>query len=302
VAVAYSDYFGYLPVNETFKLTLGTVAPIDRYQTAVQLFSDWTNADGHVYPPLVHEEMPNELGKADATRSARPAALYRLPPTHQIDLPTQPDDREQARYGVAAFVIHFFGVLYGRRCHFYDWWIDRRTSSQSVTDHSEPLVEETVYCVEQGHSQWISWPQRQRIAMINAMYLKSRAHSYEMEWERFQAEYQVFDALYSIARALKIVQQKTAHENRIPVLCDAFSIPHDSAYIAPIVRLRNDLLHEAIWASRMPGEARGHEAFHSAFWLNRLCQRIILRLLAIDGPYPQSAWWPIIGSVFRITR
>jgi len=98
------------------------------------------------------------------------------------------------------------------------------------------------------------------------------------------------------------VPQKTTHENRIPVLCDAFSIPCDAAYVTPIVRLRNHLLHEAIWGNRMPGEARGDEAFHSSFWLNRLCQRVTLRLLGIDGPYARSAWWPITGSVFRITR
>jgi len=121
-----------------------------------------------------------------------------------------------------------------------------------------------------------------------------------LEWERFQAEYQVFDALYSIARDVGIVS-RVPHVERIPAMCASFGLPMEATCVATIVRLRNDLLHEALWAGRMPGEARGNEAFHSSFWLDHLSSRLTLALLGINGPYVQSPWWGIISGMFRIT-
>ena len=61
-----------------------------------------------------------------------------------------------------------------------------------------------------------------KMVAINAMYLHGRIWTYESEWERFQAAYQVTDAVFALARDTGILtsRQFVSHGDRISVLCD----------------------------------------------------------------------------------
>jgi len=300
--VAYEDYFGYLPLNQPLVLSCGSITPLPELPKVIKWVEKYSNVDGYYYADAVHTRRSHDGGKTfkKVPKSTKPGLLHRLPATHKIELSTDPADQETARYGLAGFLMHMTAFLYGRRCHFYDWWLDGRMSLKSTADHDDPRLGEATHCLEEGFATWSGWPDRQRIVGLNALFLKTRTHSYELEWERFQAEYQVFDALYSIARDVGLVS-RVPHVERIPAMCASFGLPMEATCVATIVRLRNDLLHEALWAGRMPGEARGNEAFHSSFWLDHLSSRLTLALLGINGPYVQSPWWGIISGMFRIT-
>ena len=301
--MAYQDFFGYLPLERSLVLSFGSVEPLPELPGVVKWIEKYANIDGYFYADGIHTRRSHDGGKTfkRVPKSTRPALLHRLPATHKLELPTHPDDREAARYGIAGFVMHMAAFLYGRRCHFYDWWLDGRMSLKSTCDYHEPRLEDAIHCFETGAATWSSWPTRQKTVALNALFLKTRTHSRELEWERFQAEYQVFDALYAIGRDLGMVP-RVPHAERIPAMCDQFGIPWDQSRVDTIVRLRNDLLHEALWDGRMPGEARGNEAFYSSFWLDHLTRRLALRLLGVRGTYPQSAWWRLVVGMFVIER
>jgi hypothetical protein len=292
--MAYQDLFGFLPVHETLSLSFGSVTPLPDYQAAAAWVTANAHRDGHLYPPQVHQvrKTGDDAITEKIPLSERCALLHRLPASHRLELPSHPDDAESARYGLAGFVMHMAGFLYGHRCHFHDWWLDGRVSIKSRCDYSEPNLREAIYCMEQAAKTWTGWPNRQRTVGLNLLFLKMRTHIYELEWERLQAEYQVFDGIYAVARDTGLLG-KVSHRERIRAVCSLFGVPVDTGRVDTIVTLRNDLLHEALWDGGMPGAARRSAPFYASIWLDHLSRRLILALLGIQAKYIQSVWWAL---------
>ena len=65
----------------------------------------------------------------------------------------------------------------------------------------------------------------------------------------------------------------------------------DQSRVDTIVRLRNDVLHEALWDGRTPGEARSPASVAASMWLDGLSRRVTLALLGLSGQYVRSFWW-----------
>lgn len=245
--------------------------------------------DGYVYGSS-EEEKPGPL-----------SFLRHLPVTHKISLPGLVDGQPAARYGEGGLVAHLLGLLYGYRAQFCDWWVEGRLRAHSDADHSPPGAEQASLCVDRALAAWRQWPGRQRTVMINALYLHGRTDVYEHEWERFQAEYQVVDAVYSVAKAVGQLpapprrRKDYAHKERMSVLCTALGLVNDSDKLEAIVALRNELLHEALWDGRMPGEARGEISFRASYWVHKFSRRALLATLGLQGTYIGSPWW-VLGN------
>jgi hypothetical protein len=269
------------------ELATGTVRPLPHIGEVDIRLRELASPDGYLY------------GRGDGGRTGPLSFLRRLPATHEIFLPDFVDDQSAARYGESGFLAHLLGLLYGYRVQFVDWWVEGRVRAQSDADHSTPGAMQVSLCVQRALGAWRQWPDRQRTVIINALYLHGRTDVYEHEWERFQAEYQVVDAVYSVARAVGHLppppkgRKDYPHKQRMPVLCTAFGLEHDSHRIDAIVSLRNQLLHEALWDGRMPGEARGEISFRSSYWLHKFSRRALLAIFGLRGTYIKSPWWAL---------
>lgn len=288
----YEDFFGYFPRRDRLDFLLAFVEPLPDVDAAEHWMEKYGNVDGYLYPDQTHTRRSLEGGTIwhKVPKSYRPTLLHRLPASHRVVIDNQPANVHQARYGLAGFLIHFLGFLQGFRLHFYDWWIDGRVPLKSTADYHAPRSTEVVRCVDAAVDTWNSLSQRQKMVILNALFLHSRTPMHAFEWERFQAEYQVFDAIYAVARDTGRVP-RVPHKKRIEAMCQSFSIPADNARTAIIVRLRNDLQHEALWDGRMPGEARSEDSFYASLWLSKFTRRAALALLGIHGPYVRSSWW-----------
>lgn len=304
MSLIYTDKFGYLPIAETLEFEGGSVSPVPEIFEVIQAVSKHAHPDGHVYPPLARTlaHKPGWKRFRKVPQSNRPALFHKLPPTHFLKLEEGFASQDQARYGAAGFLIHFIGFLYGFRCQFHDWWMDGRVLTKSQADHSNPRAEAASRIVERALQRWRQYSERQRLVAINALFLHSRTHVYEMTWERLQAEYQVFDAVFALARDTGQIAGigKIPHGDRIATLCGHFEIPMDAEKIALIVRLRNDLLHEALWDGRMPGEARSQLSFYTPLWIHRLTKRAFLAVLGFEGKYIRAPWWTLGSFYFDV--
>lgn len=297
----YVDQFGYLPLSSGVDFDAGSIVPLgDVARLAIQL-SAMRHPDGHVYPPF-QRTMHHETGKRPrrVPHSERPAHLHGLPVSHAIRLDRAQPNAEAARYADAGFVMHFIGFLLGMRCQFHEWWIDGRYWLEPDTDYRVPDAALLGRAISRAYERWCGWQERQRLVAINVLYLHSRAKTYENEWELFQAEYQVIDAIFALARDSGQLIKKVPHRTRLRHLCEHYSIPLDEKVIHTIVRLRNELLHEALWDGRMPGEARSRDSLMGSVWLHKLARRAMLAVLGLAGPYVQSAWWGMGQVIFRI--
>jgi hypothetical protein len=132
------------------------------------------------------------------------------------------------------------------------------------------------------------------------MYLHGRAPGYDWEWERFAAEYGVFDALYSIWCSQRPFKGKTKHSLRFGRLCRRYRVKSNRGKVRLFVRLRNDFTHEVLWDRATLGSAATIPAFHAAYWLHNLNSRLILAVLGIRGQYVRSGWWGMGNSIWHI--
>jgi len=292
---SYEVQFGYLPAADTVKFSRGMIAPQSEYEAVLIDVAKITHPDGHVYPPMSYSmtKQPHWKKWRKIPQTERAAHLHKLPPTHTLKINHDFPDEQTARYGEAGFIMHFLGFIYGFRCQFHDWWMEGRINVKGDCDYARPESSHVGNCLEKALEMWSSWPSRQKLVAINALFLHTRTQVYENKWERFQSEYQILDAIFSLARETKQidVRHNISHDKRPSVLCERYGIPADNDKFESIRRLRNDLLHEVLWDGRMPGEARSEVSHLSSYWLHKLTKRIMFAVLGISDDYIRSPWW-----------
>lgn len=295
------DHFGYLPVKRMFEFEGGTVEPHAAFDAATAWMSKYAFGDGYLYPPLQARSVAVADGflEVPVNEAGRPCLLHRLPVTHTIHLPGYEKTQEDGRYEIAGFVMHFLAFLFGYRCHFFDWWLDGRVPTRSTADHITSWHRQNNRALRDAVSAWSKWEKRQQTVAINVLYLHSRAPQYEWPWERLQAEYQTFDAVYAIALAQAVVVN-VSHKKRFAAMCDALNLAFDKDKVDAIVDLRNDLIHEVIWDGRMPGEARSDASWRAAPWIHDLTKRAFLALCGVTGEYTSSPWWGLVSQPFLL--
>ena len=287
------DEFGFLPIDLSLNLTVGNISTLPNLELVVEHFYKMANPDKYIYPPISYQTRKVKSGKfRKIPFSERAVSLYRIPVTHAIKLRSALDQAE-ARRNISGFLIHFLGFLFGYRCQFKDWSIDGRIRTSSDGEHPIPRLKLTESLIQHALDSWQRFPARQRIVATNILYLHQRASNISFEWERLQAEYQVCDAIFALARDTKQLQSqgRIGHADQLNCLCDLYSIPKNTDIVSKAVRLRNDIIHEALWDGGMPGEARSPESGYISIWLHNLTRRLIFAIFGFQGNFISSKWW-----------
>ena len=291
-----ADYrFGYCEYQWTIRFPGGQIDPLAESDETRQWISKYQHRDGFIYPPIV--EQGDESGNRHPN-TERPAHLFRLPASHALSL-ANISAADGAREN-ASFVIHLLGYLFGGWYQFADWWFDARVPLKS-THHicAHPKVAE--HFLTHGWETSQTWSSEAKRRFTNILFVLNRAPAYEWDWEHFVTEYMVLDGCYRMARDLKLMTgPEPSHAERISAMCDAFNIQRKDDLGKEIVRLRNQLFHETLWANGRPGTAREMSAFFAPLHLRRLNQKLIPALLSYRTPYIQTSWWTLGNSAFDI--
>jgi len=303
----YTDTFGFLPRWIAVEFSRGAIRPLEHFLRRKAAVEKRTNADGYIYPPYQHtlEASMVDGQVRRVPRSRRPAPLYRIIPSHSLELRGVASDRDEVRRGEGGFVMHFLSLIYGGRYQFFDWWFDGRVQMGKDFEFASPELERVASCIDRALATYDAWSANQRMVATNAMYLFGRTGVHERESDRFQAEYQVADAAWRLAWLDgKIAGGPTGrlppHERRLNELCQACDLAEDPTVVTKLVALRNPLLHEALWDGGMPGTPQSDTSFHASYWLHRLSQRALLAVLGMKGEYLRSAWWVMGGWPFLV--
>ena len=301
MSTEYNDRFGHVPVKASIEFGGGRFEPVPNFDDVMAAVPTYTHPDGYVYPPIQHTMRQRATWKRPrkVKGSERQALLHNMPVTHSLTLASPGAETDAQRHGDGGFLVHFFGFLYGYRCQFAGWWMDGRYPVRSSADHSPLRVEQTRFCIDSALASFRSWSPRQRTVAINILYLYGRIWAYELEWERFQAAYQVADAIFGLAKRIGQVPATAGrpHGERIPSFSQHFGMALDVGRVETVVRLRNELLHEALWDGTMPGHAASSESFYASLWLEHWSRRAFFALCGLRGEYVRSPWWGL-GSYF----
>lgn len=295
----YEDTFGYWPSWESLEFARGVIYPLPDFLESKKAVKAVTHSDGCVYPPTIYQEGEPICG--------RPAPLHKLPATHVIALRNASADKQKTRTGVAGFIIHFLGLVYGGRHQFGDWWFDGRVRVEDDLEQLMPRREQVASCIDKAVHEWSSWPVEQRRSAINVLHLFGRAAVHERESDRFEAEYLIADSVYALARDTgklsisRLRRDPTPHAKRLNLLCKELGLARDARHVRSLVALRNPLLHQALWDKGTPGTPRGDTSFYAAYWLHRLSRRALLSVLGLKGSFLRSPWWMMGVPFFDVT-
>ncbi len=303
-----SDLVGFLPIEREFRFSGGSFTPVADFQESLAAVQKRTNTDHFLYPPtetrqttefidrktgkLVPEE---EREQRELPGTERPALLHHLPPSHLISLDS-PSIKGPLRESDGAFLMHLLGYLFGHRMQFYDWWFDGRVRMKSA-HHTMVRRENETPFISTSYEAWRAWPTSSRKRFTNALYVLSRAPTYEWDWERFLIYYTVFDALYRVANETASVTAKS-HAERLPTMCSTFGLYQNADHFAAIVDLRNNLFHETLWSGSQPCSTIRERHWRQVNNLRRLNERLVPALLGFRTDYIANPWDHISMAVF----
>src|SRR5262249_34951924 len=153
----------------------------------------------------------------------------------------------------ASFIIHLLGYLHETQLQFGDWWFDVRVRISK--DSLSSCTKTNEHFVSHAYEAWQKWPPRVRVRFANILFMFNRALSYEWDWEHFNIQYMVFDALYITAAELNLITKVKSHKARLSHTCKSLGLLEEPDRFKEFVRLRNDLFHEALWDNGQPGTA-----------------------------------------------
>ncbi len=296
------DEFGFIPIEIDIILSIGQISTLPDLAKEIKRFYGMANPDKYLYPPIKYQARLIKDGKfRKIPHSERAASMYEIPSSHKIRY-SSAVNKSKSRHNVSGFLLHFIGFLFGYRVQFKDWHVDGRIYTKTDTDYGIPRKHVVQELVQHGFEVWQKMSPRQQTIMINILFLHLRSSTISSEWERFQAEYQVCDAIYAVARDSKMLlpRKKVSHSERINLFCETFSIPTNRDIIDKSTALRHDLIHEGLWDGGMPGEARSSDSFYTSLWLHRLTRRMIFSVLGFRGNYIRSTWWHMGTVAFEI--
>ena len=287
-----SDHrFGFLDARVTLTFLGGEITPADEFDDASKQIAAWKHKDGFLYPPTVFQSSD---GDTELPNTRRPSHQHKLPASHALRCLADPNPCDPQR-AHPSFVMQMVAYLFETWLQFDDWWFDARVPLRKPGLTSIPISEDFL---SHAYTAWQCWPACTRQRFVSALFMFNRAPSYQWDWEHFAVQYIVFDALHKTATDIEAVPEAKSHKARIDQMCKYLGLARNSAKESEFVRLRNDLLHEAIWDGVVPGNGGSGDAFMCQFDLRRMNQRLIPAILGYKNDFVSSSWWPLGASNF----
>lgn len=263
------------------------ISPLAGYPQLVADLGNQTSVhDGWWYPPLV------KLG-ARPDGQCKPKT-FSLPATHELVL-TCSDASEE----LANFLIALFGLLKGRRLqrdqwqHFYKAPLGSKLNDFLASDES------IVRALDEALGFWRSHTaDATRKLAFGAMHWHLFAQLYELQFERFNAQYMALDACAKLALKMKFAGypgKQPQHWERASKLCDVTAVPKP-VWVNPLTgqqtcalaERRNMLIHEALYGGQPVGFAYPVDHPNMELELTGLVARVLLSLLGIQNAYTRS--------------
>jgi hypothetical protein len=290
--------FGFLNRKLTHRFDGGEIALVSEFDQNENWIERYAHTDGFLYPPTTRSR--NSKGNR-SSNSDRPAHLHRLPASHELRLTTNSPSSDNHR-SHASFIMQLVAYLHGTWLQFADWWFDSRVPLNGT--HNIHFATKTAeHFLSHAYTKWQGWPDKARTRFTNVLFMLNRAPSYEWDWEHFLIEYMVFDACVKTTKDLGLLSPSgkgaLKQASQFDLLCSTFGLRQKDNLRDDMVRLRNDLFHEALWDGGQPGAAKTPSSYFSPLHLRRFNQRLILAILAYNNDYVKSAWWSMSQSSFQ---
>lgn len=295
--------FGVLPENVTAYSPKWIVEPLPNYDDVIARWRAWGADNRWVIPPMTArmvERRDPRTGRVARTRipgSMQQAIVWRVPPSHRLRYARRGWlDRDKASQGIAPFLIYLVGSLYGVELQQHGWGISGRQHKRT-----EGLFVVRPNALGGVLAHAAAWFPRQRRDLqrtaIGMLYLHNHVPSLHWDWERFAWQYVAFDAAWRLARRTRRIADPPRgrgrdwpHAQRFPIFAKKLGIKSATRPFRQWVRLRNELLHQAIWGRNMPGHQPQQIARQAYLPLRSFTTLAILAALGYRGASLRGNW------------
>ncbi|MCD6282179.1 hypothetical protein J7J84_01035 [bacterium] len=311
----WRDYFGLLPEEWHFTSDYYRIGTFGNTYEILMMTRDIIS-DGWLCPTLLvkakryghpeilqlltakYEEEDNEYGlEVEWGRTISSDVVVPFT-SHYIELINNTE--REPRLGSAALLVHFIGFLAGTRLQFEGWALDSRVPIWSqCRDETRVFVPHRPKILEKAYHYWRGLSNKKRKALLSALYVHEKAYCETWEWERFLWEYFCFDALWNVF--VNNNTARTKHPDRMRTFASHYGIPLEKTAISEIVKLRNELVHEALWDNRLLGHGDTTSlAINAPLNLRRLNKRLIAALILGHNKFSSSCWWTASSPVLSL--
>lgn len=286
----YTDRFGFLNHPKKIDFGYGHMTPCAEFADGLLTVQRDEHIDGFMYPPLSRTHRLSIDGSPQSVplpNTSRPAPVFDMPMSHDL-LIAAPVSNTDNRHEDGGLIVHLTAFFFGTRLQFEGWRFDGPVPTKPV--NSFLYADDTPsHFIEWAYGKWRTWTPSLRRRYTNIVYMHTRAVSCGWEWDRFMYRYMVFDAICKFHQELEGTKF-TSHADRITEMCRRYDIARDADTIKSIVRLRNELFHEALWDGTTPGQRVGNN-FSTEKWLGNLNAKLIVATTGYTNAFTRRGWW-----------
>jgi len=288
--MSYIDRLGFLNYPDEIDFEHGRIQPCAEFAEELRFVRQYEHADGFMYPPMIQtHRMP--LGEPGVPvpipNTSRPAAVFDMPLSHEIRIGS-PLGNGDLRHEDGGLIIHLAAFFFGTRLQFEGWHFDGRVPTKPTNSFTYASGT-PAHFIRWVYAKWKTWPQESRRRYTNILYMHARTDSCIWEWDRFIYRYMTFDAICKFHQEMDGIKF-TTHNKRIIEMCRRYDIATNEEAIKDLVRLRNDLFHEALWDGTTPGRRAG-ENFLAEKWLGNLNAKLIVASSGYLNEFTRRGWW-----------
>ncbi len=282
--------FGFLTFPWGFDTARIQVRPLSDFSQRRDCFSSLlkdVKGQKVFYPPMVHTRSEARDGTWQIVPNTDvPADLWSPPISHLLDVSRLPD--QDPHSGAATLIVRLLGFLAGQRTSFHDWDFDTRLVVNPSDRGFEVFPNHIGRIAERALDAWLPLNDREQSAILNALYLHSRARHVYWDWERFMHEHMVLDSM----RWLVAQQHPGKWKDRASVkaVCAQFGIDYDHDRVNRIMDHRHSLVHEGLWGGATPGFKMTADIWNDVRDLGHLIQRMIAGALGFASSFRASSW------------
>jgi hypothetical protein len=297
----YQTEISFLRISHNIPFEGGELVLLPKYNVHAAYVETLTHQDGFVYPQE-SETYNFKSYELDPKRSIleqavpipntrRPSLGFPLPASHQLNL-ANTKRSDNPRFGDAALILQAVGFAYGVRLQFSDWWFDSRVPILAGKGQRIQIndVSDFISC---AYRKWKNFSHKNQDLVINLLWMATRLEAYEYPWEQFIFSYMILDGCYRLSVNECGLAITNKHGERIRALCTHFGIFYDQRhqeFIERIVKLRNALFHETLWANHLMGSPGTPNEIYPALHLKKLYKRILAAILDFEGKFTRSPW------------
>jgi hypothetical protein len=283
--------FGFLQDPFEFKTPEYEILPLSDHEARRNSLLLESHRDGYFYPPQV-SSYTSEFDRTAETfvpRSTRPTQMFQLCASHTLRI-CKPI-KSVAPFSDAIFLTQVLAFLNGTRLQLDTLRFDTRIPFESVLGARVNLEVQANF-LARSYQCWKVMDAEQMSSAVNIFYAFNRANGAEFEWDMFMQQYIVLDAIYRYYVNKISCKTRHPHKDRIAFLCKELDLQMNVDLIDRLVRARNDLFHEGMWAGAVIGFAEQvPDAIHLPRHLRRLNARLLCAVSGYQNSFTRSVWW-----------